>query len=348
MDSGERLSSSPISFSSFSRFLHLAARRYLVYANGICAAYSLLSAFFTAKAPRPATPPRAWALFFCDQVNSGVSQRALATPTSIDSHASAQNTWTKGADVRAARGGFGGGGDPLSDPQRRRSGHLEQGLRHVRALLPAGRGVHGGHVRGSGLLRGLVAGVLVPSLQRLRRPRPFPHQGPGGRHWSLPQMSQGPGDERSALRPSLIACSPVHPIEARLLWCLSSPFVMLISPLLRRITTREENSRLSSVFEAFIYFAAWRPQICNLLKQSNFFVNNCPQYVEDNVCLSWAALQVGIILPKFCFSLRNAENYLWSGRRSSQVYFRRCRPSGGPKELPSSRLGLKHPILTGF
>ena len=40
---------------------------YLVYANGICAGYSLLSAFFTAV-PRPSSLSRAWTVFFFDQV----------------------------------------------------------------------------------------------------------------------------------------------------------------------------------------------------------------------------------------------------------------------------------------
>ncbi|KAL6851475.1 hypothetical protein ACP4OV_020408 [Aristida adscensionis] len=45
----------------------LGGFRYLVYANGLCAAYSLASAFYTAV-PRPATPARSWALFLLDQV----------------------------------------------------------------------------------------------------------------------------------------------------------------------------------------------------------------------------------------------------------------------------------------
>jgi hypothetical protein len=42
-------------------------RRYLVYANGLCAAYSLVSAFYTAV-PRPATLSRSWIVFLLDQV----------------------------------------------------------------------------------------------------------------------------------------------------------------------------------------------------------------------------------------------------------------------------------------
>lgn len=40
--------------------------RYLVYANGACAAYSLLSAFYFAI-PRPATLSRSWTVFLLDQ-----------------------------------------------------------------------------------------------------------------------------------------------------------------------------------------------------------------------------------------------------------------------------------------
>ncbi|KAJ6836422.1 CASP-like protein 2A1 [Iris pallida] len=48
-------------------YSNLSAFTYLVYANGVCAAYSLFSAFYTAV-PRPANMARAWAVFFCDQV----------------------------------------------------------------------------------------------------------------------------------------------------------------------------------------------------------------------------------------------------------------------------------------
>jgi hypothetical protein len=41
--------------------------RYLVYANGLCAAYSLASAFYIAV-PRPATLSRSWVVFLLDQV----------------------------------------------------------------------------------------------------------------------------------------------------------------------------------------------------------------------------------------------------------------------------------------
>lgn len=51
-------------------YTDLTPFNYLVYANGICAGYSLLSAFFTAV-PRPRSLSRAWTIFFFDQVITG-------------------------------------------------------------------------------------------------------------------------------------------------------------------------------------------------------------------------------------------------------------------------------------
>lgn len=48
-------------------YSNLGGFKYLVYANGLCAAYSLVSAFYTAV-PRPATVSRFWVVFFLDQV----------------------------------------------------------------------------------------------------------------------------------------------------------------------------------------------------------------------------------------------------------------------------------------
>ncbi|XP_064963554.1 CASP-like protein 2A1 [Musa acuminata AAA Group] len=48
-------------------YADLTAFKYLVYANGVCAAYSLFSAFYVAV-PRPMTLSRSWTLFFLDQV----------------------------------------------------------------------------------------------------------------------------------------------------------------------------------------------------------------------------------------------------------------------------------------
>ncbi|XP_052154202.1 CASP-like protein 2A1 [Oryza glaberrima] len=45
----------------------LGGFKYLVYANGLCAAYSLASAFYIAV-PRPATLSRSWVVFLLDQV----------------------------------------------------------------------------------------------------------------------------------------------------------------------------------------------------------------------------------------------------------------------------------------
>ncbi|CAL9045665.1 unnamed protein product [Musa banksii] len=48
-------------------YADLTAFKYLVYANGVCAAYSLFSAFYVAVR-RPMTLSRSWTLFFLDQV----------------------------------------------------------------------------------------------------------------------------------------------------------------------------------------------------------------------------------------------------------------------------------------
>ncbi|URE04481.1 CASP-like protein [Musa troglodytarum] len=48
-------------------YADLTAFKYLVYANGVCAAYSLFSALYVAM-PRPTTLSRSWTLFFFDQV----------------------------------------------------------------------------------------------------------------------------------------------------------------------------------------------------------------------------------------------------------------------------------------
>uniref|UniRef100_A0A0A9D3G1 CASP-like protein n=1 Tax=Arundo donax TaxID=35708 RepID=A0A0A9D3G1_ARUDO len=47
----------------------LGGFKYLVYANGLCAAYSLVTAFYTAV-QRPATLSRSWVVFLLDQVPS--------------------------------------------------------------------------------------------------------------------------------------------------------------------------------------------------------------------------------------------------------------------------------------
>ncbi|THU67382.1 hypothetical protein C4D60_Mb05t24060 [Musa balbisiana] len=49
-------------------YADLTAFKYLVYVNGVCAAYSLFSAFYVAV-PRPMTLSRSWTLFFLDQAS---------------------------------------------------------------------------------------------------------------------------------------------------------------------------------------------------------------------------------------------------------------------------------------
>ncbi|KAL0908453.1 hypothetical protein M5K25_022949 [Dendrobium thyrsiflorum] len=53
-------------FGSIS-YSDLGSFKYLVYMNGLCAGYSIFSAFYTAI-PRPLSMSRAWTLFFLDQV----------------------------------------------------------------------------------------------------------------------------------------------------------------------------------------------------------------------------------------------------------------------------------------
>lgn len=53
-------------FGSIS-YSDLGSFKYLVYMNGLCAGYSIVSAFYTAI-PRPLSMSRAWILFFLDQV----------------------------------------------------------------------------------------------------------------------------------------------------------------------------------------------------------------------------------------------------------------------------------------
>ncbi|KAF8388656.1 hypothetical protein HHK36_025336 [Tetracentron sinense] len=68
-------------FGSVS-YSDLGAFRYLVYANGVCAAYSLLSSFYTAV-PRSSTMPRDWTLFFFDQVFTYVILAAGTVSTEV-------------------------------------------------------------------------------------------------------------------------------------------------------------------------------------------------------------------------------------------------------------------------
>ncbi|KAH9622982.1 hypothetical protein KSS87_023083 [Heliosperma pusillum] len=60
----------------------LGAFKYLVHANGVCAAYSLLSAVVTAV-PRPFTMSRAWTFFLLDQLFTYVIIAAGAVSTEV-------------------------------------------------------------------------------------------------------------------------------------------------------------------------------------------------------------------------------------------------------------------------
>lgn len=68
-------------FGSIS-YSDLASFRYLAHANGICAAYSLLSAIASAV-PRPSTKPRAWTFFLLDQVFTYIILGAGAVSTEV-------------------------------------------------------------------------------------------------------------------------------------------------------------------------------------------------------------------------------------------------------------------------
>ncbi|CAN4117624.1 unnamed protein product [Withania somnifera] len=68
-------------FGSLSYF-DLGTFRYLIHANGICAAYSLLSAI-AAALPRPTTLPKAWTIFLLDQVLTYVILAAGAASTEV-------------------------------------------------------------------------------------------------------------------------------------------------------------------------------------------------------------------------------------------------------------------------
>ncbi|XVF79349.1 hypothetical protein PTKIN_Ptkin14bG0214600 [Pterospermum kingtungense] len=68
-------------FGSVS-YSDLAAFRYLVHANGICAGYSLLSAVVAAM-PRPSTMPKAWTFFLLDQLLTYIVLAAGAVSTEV-------------------------------------------------------------------------------------------------------------------------------------------------------------------------------------------------------------------------------------------------------------------------
>ncbi|ERM99395.1 CASP-like protein 2A1 [Amborella trichopoda] len=80
-----------ISSSDFAGF------KYLIYANGVCAGYSLLSAFYAAV-PRSSTISRAWTIFFFDQVFTYVILAAGAASAEIvflEFRGDASITWSE-------------------------------------------------------------------------------------------------------------------------------------------------------------------------------------------------------------------------------------------------------------
>ncbi|XP_021902902.1 CASP-like protein F16 isoform X2 [Carica papaya] len=78
---------------------------YLVHANGICAGYSLLSAIIAAM-PRPPTMPRAWTLFFLDQVLTYVILGAGAVATEVVYLAHKGDTAIAWSEACGTFGGF--------------------------------------------------------------------------------------------------------------------------------------------------------------------------------------------------------------------------------------------------
>ncbi|KAG9454980.1 hypothetical protein H6P81_007884 [Aristolochia fimbriata] len=85
-----------VSYSNIGGF------KYLVYANGLCAAYSLLSAFFTARpGSSPSVRRRAWTFFFFDQVLTYVILAAGTVGAEIlylAYHGDAKVTWSQACD----------------------------------------------------------------------------------------------------------------------------------------------------------------------------------------------------------------------------------------------------------
>ncbi|XP_068661689.1 CASP-like protein 2A1 [Aristolochia californica] len=80
--------------------------KYLIYANGLCAAYSLLSAFFTARPGRSPSMRRLWTFFFFDQVLTYVILAAgtvAAEVLYLSYHGDDKVTWSEACD---SFGGF--------------------------------------------------------------------------------------------------------------------------------------------------------------------------------------------------------------------------------------------------
>ncbi|XP_073014029.1 CASP-like protein 2A1 [Typha latifolia] len=82
-------------------YSNIGAFKYLAYANGVCAAYSLISAFYTAI-PRSPTLSRAWMVFFFDQVLTYVILAAGTVSVEIlylAYNGDAEVTWSKECGV---------------------------------------------------------------------------------------------------------------------------------------------------------------------------------------------------------------------------------------------------------
>ncbi|KAG1358884.1 CASP-like protein 2A1 [Cocos nucifera] len=83
-------------------YADLTPFKYLVYANGVCAGYSLLSAFFCTTMSRPYTLSRSWLLFFFDQVLTYAILAAgtvSAELTYLAYHGDEAVTWSKECSV---------------------------------------------------------------------------------------------------------------------------------------------------------------------------------------------------------------------------------------------------------
>ncbi|KAK4364014.1 hypothetical protein RND71_015372 [Anisodus tanguticus] len=91
-------------FGSLS-YSDLGTFRYLVHANGICAAYSLLSAIVAAL-PRPTTMPRAWTFFLLDQMLTYIILAAGAASTEVVYLAYKGDTSVTWSETCGSFGGF--------------------------------------------------------------------------------------------------------------------------------------------------------------------------------------------------------------------------------------------------
>ncbi|XP_059302728.1 CASP-like protein 2A1 [Lycium ferocissimum] len=91
-------------FGSLS-YSDLGTFRYQVHANGICAAYSLVSAIVAAL-PRPTTMPRAWIFFLLDQILTYIIMAAGAASTEVVYLAYKGDTAVTWSETCGSFGGF--------------------------------------------------------------------------------------------------------------------------------------------------------------------------------------------------------------------------------------------------